>query len=107
MKLDALVLAAPCVRGVAFARRPNDAQIAHIVGHREPGRHRRRQARRVEGLAMRTVKAFGKQMVTDHTGVNQQAVALAKKLSVNAPQDNATSQSSKAGGADNVKKLTA
>jgi len=37
--------------------------------------------------------------------VNQQAVALAKKLNVT-PQDNPTSQSLKTGGAENVKKLT-
>ena len=45
------------------------------------------------------VKAFGKQMVTDHSGVNQQAVALVTKLKVT-PEDNPTSQSLKAGGAE-------
>lgn len=50
------------------------------------------------------VKAFGRQMVTDHSGVNQQAVALVTKLKVT-PEDNPTSQSLKAGGEANVKTL--
>src|SRR6516165_8319134 len=36
------------------------------------------------------VKAFGKQMVTDHSGVNTQATALVTKLKVT-PEDNPTS----------------
>ena len=51
------------------------------------------------------VKAFGKQMVTDHTGVNKQATDLVTKLGVT-PQDNPTAQSLKSGGADNVKHLS-
>ena len=50
------------------------------------------------------VKAFGAQMVTDHTGVNKQAVALVTKLKVT-PEDNETSQSLKAGGEKNVATL--
>ena len=50
------------------------------------------------------VKAFGKQMVTDHTGVNKQAVALVTKLKVK-PEDNPTSEALKKGGADNLKNL--
>src|SRR5690348_17036223 len=38
------------------------------------------------------VKAFGAAMVNAHSGVNQQAAALAKKLGVT-PKDNAVSQS--------------
>jgi putative membrane protein len=104
MKLDAVVLAALAFTGVAFAQgAPNDAQIAHIVVTAnqvdiDAGKLAESKASNAQ------VKAFGKQMVTDHSGVNQQAVALAKKLNVT-PQDNATSQSLKAGGADNVKKL--
>ena len=40
-------------------------------------------------------------MVTDHTGVNKQAVALVTKLKVT-PEDNPTSQSLKSGGEENV-----
>lgn len=50
------------------------------------------------------VKAFGKRMVTDHTGVNKEAAALVKKLKVK-PQDNATSRSLKGGGAENIAHL--
>ena len=105
MKLDAVVLAALAFTGVAFAQgAPNDAQIAHIVVTAnqvdiDAGKLAESKASDAQ------VKAFGKQMVTDHTGVNQQAVALAKKLDVT-PQDNPTSQSLKTGGAENVKKLT-
>jgi len=52
------------------------------------------------------IKAFGKQMATDHTNVNKQATDLVTKLKVT-PQDNPTAQSLKSGGADNVKKLSA
>jgi putative membrane protein len=54
--------------------------------------------------ASKDVRAFGKQMVTDHSGVNKQAVALAKKLKVT-PEDNPTSQSLKKGGEDNLATL--
>jgi putative membrane protein len=50
------------------------------------------------------VKAFAKQMVTDHTGVNKQAVALVTRLKVT-PQENDTSKSLKQGGKDNMAKL--
>lgn len=50
------------------------------------------------------VKAFGKQMVAAHEGVNQQAVALVKKLKVT-PEDNPTAQSLKSGGEKNVANL--
>jgi len=90
--------------GFACAQAPNDAQIAHIVVTAnqvdiDAGKLAESKA------SSNDVKAFGKQMVTDHSGVNQQAVALAAKLKVT-PEDNPTSQSLKAGGADNVKKLT-
>ena len=50
------------------------------------------------------IKAFGKQMVTDHTGVNKSAVELVTKLKVT-PEDNATSKALKEGGAKNVANL--
>ena len=50
------------------------------------------------------VKAFGKMMVTDHTGVNKSAVALVTKLKVK-PEDNPTAESLKKGGEDNIKQL--
>ncbi len=87
----------------AAAQAPNDAQIASIVVTAnqvdiDAGKLAESKGSNAE------VKAFGKQMVTDHSGVNKQAVALVTKLKVT-PEDNATSQSLKAGGADNVKNL--
>ncbi len=89
--------------GAAHAQAPNDAQIAAIVVTAnqvdiDAGRLAEKKATRAD------VKAFAKQMVTDHSGVNKQAVALVTKLKVT-PEDNATAQSLKAGGADNVKHL--
>jgi putative membrane protein len=43
-------------------------------------------------------------MVTDHTGVNKQAVELATKLKVT-PEDNPTSQNLKSGGEKNIANL--
>ena len=82
---------------------PSDPQIAHIVV----------TANQVDidagklaesGGQSADVKAFGKRMVTDHTGVNKEAVALVKKLGVT-PEDNPTSESLKKGGEDNLKNL--
>ncbi len=91
------------VAGSALAQAPNDAQIASIVVTAnqvdiDAGKLAETRGRNAE------VKAFGKQMVTDHSGVNKQAVALVTKLKVT-PEDNDTSKSLKAGGADNVKNL--
>ena len=52
------------------------------------------------------VKAFGAQMVTDHTGVNKMATELAARLKVT-PEENATSRSLQSGGAANVTSLKA
>jgi len=50
------------------------------------------------------VSKFAQLMITDHTAVNKQAGALAKKLGVK-PEDSDTSKSLKAGAADNMKNL--
>lgn len=50
------------------------------------------------------VKAFAKRMVTDHTGVNQAAVALAGKLHLT-PESNPTSESLSQGGEQNIAAL--
>ena len=104
MKLNVAVLAALAFTGVAFAQgAPNDAQIAHIVVTANQIDIDAGKIAEAKG-ANAQVKAFGKQMVTNHTGVNQQAVALATKLKVT-PEDNGTSQALKKGAADNVKTL--
>lgn len=52
------------------------------------------------------VKAFAQTMVRDHTGVNQAATDLVHKLNVT-PESNATSESLKKGGDENLAKLKA
>ncbi len=81
----------------------NDAQIAHIVVTANQVDIDAGKLAESKGTN-KDVKAFGKQMVTDHTGVNKQATALATKLKVT-PEDNPTSQSLKKGGEDNVANL--
>jgi putative membrane protein len=95
-----LLAAAPALSQSAA---PNDAQIAHIVVTAnqvdiEAGKLAESQGKSAD------VKAFGKQMVTDHSGVNKQATALAHKLKVK-PEDNPTSESLKSGGKENLTKL--
>jgi len=82
---------------------PTDPQIAHIVVTANQVDIDAGKLAQSKGHS-KDVKAFGKQMVTDHTGVNKQAVALVTKLKVT-PEDNPTSQSLKKGGEDNVKNL--
>jgi putative membrane protein len=52
----------------------------------------------------KNVKAFGKQMVTDHTAVNDQAKALVKKLHVT-PEESDTSKKLKEDGAKTLAHL--
>lgn len=104
MKLSAIALASLFLLPVAAsAQGINDAQIASIVV----------TANQVDidaGNVAKTrasdpkVKEFAQRMVTDHSGVNKQAVALATKLKVT-PEDNPTSQSLKSGGDANIAKL--
>jgi predicted outer membrane protein len=99
--LAGFVLAAPAA---LFAQQPNDAQIAAIVVTAnqvdiDAGKLAESKATSPD------VKAFGRQMATDHAGVNKLATDLVTKLGVK-PEDNATAQSLKSGGAENVKTLT-
>jgi putative membrane protein len=87
----------------AAAPGPTDPQIAHIVVTAnqidiDAGKMAGSKSKNKE------VQAFAKQMVTDHSAVNQQAVALAKKLKVT-PEDNGTSQSLKKGADENMANL--
>ena len=89
----------------AVAQAPSDAQIASIVVTAnqvdiDAGKLGESKAH------AKDVKAFAKQMVTDHTGVNKQAVALVTKLKVT-PEDNPTSRSLKKAGDDNLASLKA
>ena len=87
----------------AYAQAVDDAEIASIVLTAnqvdiDAGKLASSMASNPE------VKKFGEQMVTDHTGVNKQAVDLVTKLKVT-PKDNPTSTSLKEGGAANVASL--
>lgn len=88
----------------AFAQQaPSDAQIAGIVVAANTvdinaGKLAEKRAH------SKDVKAFAKQMVTDHTGVNKAATALVTKLHVT-PEDSDTAKSLKAGGDTNIAKL--
>lgn len=81
----------------------NDAQIAHIVVTANAIDSAAGELAKKKG-ASKAVKDFAQTMVTDHTGVNKQAVALATKLSVT-PEDNDTSRQLKTGADANVAKL--
>ena len=75
----------------AEAAKPTDPQIAHIAYTAglldvEAGK----QA--LEKSKNKDVRVFAQRMIGDHTAVNEQALALVKKLNVT-PEDNATSQS--------------
>ena len=103
MTFGAAVAALAVFAAPALAQSPSDAQIASIVV--TANQVDIDAGKLVESKGSNAdIKAFGKQMVTDHTGVNKQAVALVTKLKVS-PEDNATSQSLKKGGEDNVKNL--
>ncbi len=102
----AVALAASFSLVTAFAQNqggPSDPQIAGIVVTAnsidiEAGKLAKSHSRNKE------VSKFAQLMITDHTSVNKQAGALAKKLGVK-PEDSDTSKSLKAGAADNVKAL--
>ncbi len=103
MLVGAAVASLALIAGSAFAQSPNDAQIASIVVTANQVDIDAGKLAESKGSNAQ-VKAFGKQMVTDHSGVNKQAVALVTKLKVK-PEDNATSKSLKAGGAENLANL--
>ena len=73
------------------AAKPTDPQIAHIVYTANlldiEAAKQALQKSKNDG-----VRTFAQQMVGDHTTVNNQALALVKKLNVK-PEDNPTSQS--------------
>jgi putative membrane protein len=102
--VSAAIVSLSALAGAAFAQSaPDDAQIAGIVVAANTvdinaGKLAQKMTKDAE------VKAFAKQMVSDHTAVNKQAGALVKKLKVT-PQDSDLSKSLKQGGADNIAKL--
>jgi putative membrane protein len=105
MKKSMIVFAASLLAlpAVAAAQAPNDAQIAAIVVTANQVDIDAGKLAETHGSTAE-IKAFGKQMVTDHTGVNKQATVLVTKLKVK-PEDNPTSESLKAGGQKNITAL--
>ena len=104
MKSSVLVLAGSLLLPTAaLAQGINDAQIAKIVVTAnqvdvDAGKLAASKATNPE------VKKFAQTMVTDHTGVNKQAVDLATKLGVK-PEDNDTAKSLASGGQANLANL--
>ncbi|HUL91655.1 MAG TPA: DUF4142 domain-containing protein [Burkholderiales bacterium] len=108
MKLSkiAVALAASFSLVTAFAQDkggPSDPQIAGIVVTAnaidvDAGKLAKSRSKNKE------VSKFAQLMITDHTAVNKQAGALAKKLGVK-PENSPTSQSLKTGAAENMKNL--
>src|ERR1035437_6077790 len=101
--LAAGVLALSTAAVFAQSSGPNDAQIAAIVvAANTVDINAGKQA-----LSMshnKEVKDFAQRMITDHTGVNKQAVALVTKLHVT-PEDNPTSKSLQDDGAKTLARL--
>src|SRR3954471_753705 len=97
----ALVLVAPAL---ALAQgKPSDPQIAHIVVTANQidinaGKLAKSHTKNKE------VQAFAQQMITDHTAVNKQAGARAKKRG-GKPEDNDTSKALNKGAEENVANL--
>src|ERR1041384_3394247 len=96
-----ILLVAPAL---ALAQgKPSDPQIAHIVVTAnqidiDAGKLAKSKSKNKD------VQAFAQQMITDHSAVNKQAGALAKKLGVK-PEDNDTSKALKKGADENVANL--
>jgi len=90
--------------GAAYSQGgPTDPQIAGIVVTAnqidiDAGKLAKSRSQNKE------VRAFADQMITDHTAVNKQAVALANKLKVK-PEDSDTSKSLKEGAQKNTANL--
>lgn len=82
---------------------PTDPQIAHILVTANQVDIDAGKVASKHG-STRDVRAFGQQMVNDHTAVNQQAKALVQRLKVT-PESNPTSGDLKKGGDDNLAHL--
>jgi putative membrane protein len=101
-QVAALVFLAPAM-AFAQGKGPTDPQIAGIVVTAnqidiDAGKLAKSRSKRKD------VQDFAQQMITDHSAVNQQAGALAKKLGVK-PADSDTSNSLKKAAAQTAQKL--
>jgi putative membrane protein len=103
ISLAAVLFAATAFVTAHAQQGPTDPQIAHIVVTANQVDIDAGKLAEKSGSS-KDVRAFGKQMVTDHTSVNKQATDLVTKLKVK-PEANDTSASLKKGGDENVAKL--
>jgi putative membrane protein len=85
-----LALALTPVAALAENAKPNDAQIAHIAYTADQIDIKAAQLA-LQKSKNQQVRDFGENMIRDHTAVNDQALALVKKLNVT-PEDNDTSK---------------
>jgi putative membrane protein len=86
---------APAADTAAAPAKPNDAQIAHIAVTANSIDSAAGELAKSKAQS-KAVKDFAQTMITDHTQVNKQAVALATKLGVT-PEDNDVSRQLQAG----------
>jgi putative membrane protein len=86
----AAALALSCAVATAEDAKPNDAQIAHIAYTADQIDIKAAELA-LQKSKNKDVRDFAEDMVRDHTAVNDQALALVKKLHVT-PQDNDTSK---------------
>jgi putative membrane protein len=105
VRLSAAIAAMTVMSSVAFAQgaKLTDPQIAHIAytaGVIDIAAAKQALAK----ASGKDVKAFAEDMVRDHDAVNQQALALVKKLNVT-PEDNDTSRSLSKQAADKLAEL--
>lgn len=104
IRTAALALFAASGIGLAQAQSgPTDPQIAAIVVTANQVDIDAGKLAKSRGSS-RDVKQFAQQMITDHTSVNKSATDLVKKLKVK-PESNATSDSLKKGGDENMTSL--
>lgn len=90
LPVAALALAFASVATMAYGAAPNDAQIAHIAY--TAGQIDIRAAElALQKSKNNEVRDFAENMIRDHKAVNDQALALVKKLNVT-PEDNDTSK---------------
>ena len=102
-----LFAAAMIVSGAAIAQsptKPNDAQIAHIA-YTADNIDIKAGELAVKKSKNKEVIAFARDMIRDHKAVNEQALALLKKLKVE-PQDNDTSRALVKQGEAQIQKLS-
>ena len=86
----AAVLALICASATAEDAKPNDAQIAHIAYTADQIDINAAELA-LQKSKNKEVRDFAENMLRDHKAVNDQALALVKKLHVT-PQDNNTSK---------------